>query len=407
MAADQGYSRAEFDLGTLYERGLSVPQDRLEALNWYRRASGLTEDDLLFRSAAAAEQAEQSSRLSEQIEQRDEQIRDLRRQIDALNERLRQRDADAAAAGKTLESLRAQLEDLEAGRAADEQRLAALAEAAPKNAASALGTFTQPERRRYRRSDFGRFYALIIGVQDYDALEDLPSPLNDAADIGRVLEEQYGFSVIRVVDPDQETVMRAVYQLNETLGEDDNLLIYFSGYGSTLASGSSQSGYWLPRNADPAPDDTLWVSNDFVSRHLGRIEAKRVLVIADSCYAGLLADDPGYVMVGDGAYSDDYIRWKMPKRARLVLSSGGDRPVLASSDQEHSVFARALLEELASNRQVLTAPELFLRIRQRLRDEPQADPASAPPTLKALIEAGHEIGDFFFIPRDSGRAASR
>lgn len=406
-AAEQGYSRAQFDLGTLYERGLGVPQDRLEALNWYRRASGLKKDDILFRSAAAAEQAEQRSRLTKQIEQRDEQIRDLRRQIDSLNEQLRKRDSDAAATGKTLESLRAQLQDLEANRAADQKTLAALVQAPPKNtAAPTVGTFTQPERRRYRRSDFGRFYALIIGVQDYDALANLTSPLNDVMDVGRVLEEYYGFSVIRVVDPDQETVMRAVYQLNETLGQDDNLLIYFSGYGSTLGSGSTESGYWLPKNADPAPNDTLWVPNDFVSRHLGRIKAKRVLIIADSCYAGLLADDPGYVMVGDGVYSDDYIRWKMPKRSRLVLSSGADQPILSSSDREHSVFARALLQELVSNRQVLTAPELFLRIRQRLRNEADSAASAEHPSLKALIEAGHEVGDFFFIPREPRQAAA-
>jgi hypothetical protein len=407
-AADQGYSRAQFDLGALYEQGLGVPQDRLEALNWYRRASGLGEDDVIFRSAAAAEQAEQTDRLSKQIEQRDEQIRALRRQIDALNERLRERSADAAASRETLASLHAQLDDLEASRTAEQQRLTALVQSLPKNTAPRdVGTFTQPERRRYKRSDFGRFYALIIGVQNYDALEDLASPLNDVKEVGQVLEENYGFSIIRVVDPDQETVMRAVYELNETLDEDDNLLIYFSGYGSTLGSGTTKSGYWLPRNADPAPDDTLWVSNDFVSRHLGRIRAKRILIIADSCYAGLLVDDPGYVMVGDGAYSDDYIRWKMQKRSRLVLSSGGDYPILANADREHSVFARALLQELASNQQVLTAPELFLRIRRLLRAEPDGATASEQPSLKALIEAGHEVGDFFFIPRDSGRAPSQ
>src|SRR5262245_31388427 len=36
-AADQGNSRALFNLGTLYEQGLGVEQDRLKALNLYRR----------------------------------------------------------------------------------------------------------------------------------------------------------------------------------------------------------------------------------------------------------------------------------------------------------------------------------------------------------------------------------
>ncbi len=37
-AADQGFSRALFDLGTLYEQGQGVEKDRMKALNLYRRA---------------------------------------------------------------------------------------------------------------------------------------------------------------------------------------------------------------------------------------------------------------------------------------------------------------------------------------------------------------------------------
>jgi hypothetical protein len=157
-------------------------------------------------------------------------------------------------------------------------------------------------------------------------------------------------------------------------------------------------GYWLPTNAEPAPDDTLWVPNDFVSRHLGRIDARRVLVIADSCYSGLLGDDPGYVMVGEGNYSDEYIEWKMPKRSRLVISSGGDSPVVREPEEMHSVFARALLAALETNEQVLTAPELFLRIRNAVRQTTGAAESLHVPELKALKDAGHEVGDFFFVP---------
>src|SRR5690606_34638354 len=205
--------------------------------------------------------------------------------------------------------------------------------------ASAASGFMAPKSESYRRRSFGRFYALIIGVQEYDLLDDLASPRNDVERAARLLEDRYGFSVLTLTDPDQLTVMRAVNQLNDTLTDDDNLLIYFAGHGSRLQSGARETGYWLPKNAEPSPDDTLWVPNEFVSRHLGRIQAKRVLVVSDSCYAGLLGDDPGYVMVGDGRYTDEYVEWKMPKRSRLVLASGGDSPVLDSDGGDHSVFA--------------------------------------------------------------------
>jgi hypothetical protein len=64
----------------------------------------------------------------------------------------------------------------------------------------------------------------------------------------------------------------------------------------------------------------------------------------------------------------------------------------------HSVFARALLETLESNEQVLTAPELFLRIRNLVRRAADSAQAAPDPELKALKDAGHEVGDFFFVP---------
>lgn len=397
-AADNGSARAQYNLGALYEQGLGVAADRLEALNWYRRASGLDEDSVIFRSAAAAEQAALRERLLAQIADRDRQIDVLEREVQRLEEALAGRAGDVAEIREELGSVRALLEQLESLRASDSDALAAIPQEPEGTGARTVARFEEPEQARYRRGDFGRYYALLIGVQEYDLLDDLASPANDTARLAQVLEERYGFSVLTLADPDQVSVMRAVNRLNETLDDDDNLLIYFSGHGDRLQSGIRETGYWLPRNAEPPPDDTLWVPNDFVSRHLGRLEAKRVLVIADSCYSGLLGEEPGYVMVGDGRYTDDYIEWKKPKRSRLVLSSGGDAPVVPEAGHTHSVFASALLEAFEENDQVLTAPELFLRIRERIRADESVSGVAYEPEFKALKDAGHEVGDFFFIP---------
>lgn len=54
-AAEQNHAPAQIDLGSLYERGLGVPADKARALDLYRRASGLTEDRLVFESRLKAE----------------------------------------------------------------------------------------------------------------------------------------------------------------------------------------------------------------------------------------------------------------------------------------------------------------------------------------------------------------
>jgi hypothetical protein len=56
-AAKRGHRPAQTNLGLLYERGLGVPKDKSEALNWYRQATGLNGDRLIFESKLKTERA--------------------------------------------------------------------------------------------------------------------------------------------------------------------------------------------------------------------------------------------------------------------------------------------------------------------------------------------------------------
>jgi hypothetical protein len=63
------------------------------------------------------------------------------------------------------------------------------------------------------------------------------------------------------------------------------------------------------------------------------------------------------------------------------------------------VFARAFLDELDSNDRLLASPELFLKIRDRVTRGAEAAGFSQRPELKSIKAAGHEVGDFFFVPK--------
>ena len=166
-----------------------------------------------------------------------------------------------------------------------------------------------------------------------------------------------------------------------------------------------QSGYWLPVNADAPPKDTFWVPTEQITGHLGRIQAKRVLVVADSCYAGLLSTDPSYLFMSDKvSYSKDYVTYKLPKRARLLLTSGGDAPVLDEGSGGNSVFARAFLDELETNTGILSSPELFSRISKRVQVAAAKNKFVQKPEFKSIKGAGHEVGDFFFVPKSTKTA---
>ncbi|MDZ7667972.1 MAG: caspase family protein [Gammaproteobacteria bacterium] len=412
QAAEQGYGRAQFNLGTLYEQGLGVEQNTMTALNWYRQAWGIEEDSVMFASAARREREELERRLEKTVEEKQSQIEVLNQRLRQLEEKLNattERSADAQAEASTLKTLIAQLEEQ---RQESEQQLAGLADAAPERdgprtreprKAEPLQPQGEAEERLYGDLSLGSYYALLIGNEHYGELEDLETPLSDLRRAEQVLKEKYGFTVFTIADGDNIEVMRAINDLYDIVGPEDNLLIFYAGHGNRLTTGGTETGYWLPSNAEPPPRNTYWVANEFVTGHLSRIKAKRVLVVADSCYAGLLSREPSFLLLGeDGpSYDDmDFLRFKLDKRSRLLLSSGGDRPVLDEGGGEHSVFAKAFFDELENNSELMPSPELFLRVRKRVSDAAADLAFDQAPEFKTIKAAGHEVGDFFFVPAD-------
>ena len=406
-AADQKYGRALFDLGTLYEEGLGVPEDKVQALNLYRQAWGLPEDSLMYQSAARAQQDALRAELQQQINAKNTQLDLLQSQLEVLQRQLANPAADPArkpgADPKAeIEALKKWIAQLEAERAASNQRLAAMPQLRTAAAVALLPKIdTEAERRSLGKLNFGRYYALIIGNQHYETIESLQTPLNDAAQVARVLHDKYGFTVQVLKDASDVAMLKALNDLNEVLHAEDNLLIYYAGHGARLQTSFDVAGYWLPINSEPPPKDTFWVPNEQITAHLARLTAKRVLVVADSCYAGLLSADPSYLFPsGVTAYTTDYLAYKLPKRARLLISSGGDQPVLDSNGGPDSVFAGAFIAELEANDHILSTPELFGGIAKRVAALPPPRGAAAKPEFKSIKGAGHEMGDFFFYPKD-------
>lgn len=397
-AAEQGHSAAQLNLGTLYERGLGVPLDKLKALNLYRQSWGLSEDDVIYRSAANREIEAIRAELQEQIEGQRRQIELLERQINSLQSQ----GAMSNAAQQELDDLRAWVARLRSEQSVNEQQLARTREPSPDAVPDEY--FVDAGTVSYGSDDFGRYYALIIGNQDYQQMEDLASPVSDSQKIATLLQDKYGFTVQLLQNANDVTVLQALNNLGGVIKEQDNLLIYYAGHGSRRKAGSYEAGYWLPVNANRPPDDTFWVPTSQVTDHIAMINARRILVVADSCYAGLLENEPGTSMMGGDAAalkSAPFIERRMPRRSRLLVSSGGDRPVLDTSGTGNSVFANAFLEVLQSNNSVLTTPALFINLRDRVQRAAGEQGFDQLPEYKVIKRAGHEVGDFFFVPNSS------
>lgn len=422
-AAAQGHARAQFNLGSLYEQGLGVERDRLHALNLYRQSWGLEEDALIYRSAAQREQQQLRAELTAQLEtvrrqtaEKDTQLQVMQRQLERQQAELAQAaqqasdeaQAEVAVMKQLVASLEAQREtgrrELDAVQARVAQLPAAEQEGpllrTPQGRAEPPPLSLQADARVLDGLNFGRYYALVIGNQDYRLMNPLQTPGRDAERAAAVLAERYGFSVQVLRDSSDVAMLKALNDLNARLTPEDNLLIYYAGHGVRLQTHRVQAGYWLPVNAEPPPKDTFWIPNEQITAHIARLPARRVLIVADSCYAGLLAPDPGYLFRdAQAAYSAEYLRYKLPKRARLLIASGGDAPVLDGGGDGHSVFARAFLDVLESNQGVMPSQQLFGRIRERVLASPAQGELTQTPEFKSIKGAGHEVGEFFFVPR--------
>ncbi|MBK1705543.1 tetratricopeptide repeat protein [Halochromatium glycolicum] len=116
-AAQSGHRPAQASLGSLYERGLGLDQDQATALNWYRKATGIADDNLMFESQLNAERAAFRRELA------------LRNQVAAsLRAQLEDAQASAAPAAASAPST--------AAAAADREELERLATSLRREAAS-------------------------------------------------------------------------------------------------------------------------------------------------------------------------------------------------------------------------------------------------------------------------------
>jgi len=234
--------------------------------------------------------------------------------------------------------------------------------------------------------DFGNYHALVIGIDDYKYLPNLEMAVKDAKAVAKVLKEDYGFKVTLLTDPDHGEIMDAFDELQETLIEKDNLLIYYAGHG--WLNEEVDRGYWLPANAKPGRR-RHWISNATITDTLKGLSAKHVMVVADSCYSGTLVRAAD---VGTRKRTGDYWKEMSEKWARVAITSGGLEPVADKGGGENSPFAKAFIDTLSDNRSVMDGTTLFTKMRR-----PVMVAAQQTPQYSDVRGAGHDGGDFIFV----------
>jgi hypothetical protein len=231
----------------------------------------------------------------------------------------------------------------------------------------------------------GRNYAVVIGNNHYSDFPQLQTADADALSVSKCLSIEYGYEVQTIRNGTRQDILKTLDQIRSKLGIHDNLLIYYAGHG--YFDQKAERGYWLP--VDARPDTKAnWISNADITDSLKTLDARHVMVVADSCYSGTLTRG-----VNVTVRNPDYFEKMAAMRSRTVLTSGGMEPVAdGSGGSLHSVFAKAFLDALEQNPGTMDGTELFTKIRR-----PVMLNSDQTPEYSDIRKAGHEGGDFLFI----------
>jgi hypothetical protein len=130
------------------------------------------------------------------------------------------------------------------------------------------------------------------------------------------------------------------------------------------------------------------------------MSARHILVVADSCYSGALTRS-ALAKLEAGTSDEARAHWLKTvaeKQSRTVLSSGSLQPVLDTGGGDHSVFAKAFIDVLANNTDILEGQRLGLEVAARVSYAVANALIEQDPQYAPIRYAGHEAGDFLFVP---------
>jgi hypothetical protein len=227
----------------------------------------------------------------------------------------------------------------------------------------------------------GRHMMVAVGIDEYQYWPRLRNAVSDARQITELLCQRYGFAT--VCDPllDEKATKEAIEllvedQLRRELKSDDNLVFYFAGHGTTrtdqVGDEKVETGYLVPVEGQVGAEErwSKYVELDSLLKELGKLPARHVLVILDSCHSGIALGASVMSYRSNDRYKADLAR----RVSRMVITSArGDQVAQDGGPVSgHSLFAGTLirsLEEFESDldrNTILTSSELGLFLQQKV-----------------------------------------
>ncbi len=200
----------------------------------------------------------------------------------------------------------------------------------------------------------GEYWALIIGIDEYQYVPPLKTAVTDAEGIRDVLMERYDFepdhtTMLLNEDATRNNIEGALIRLGLKAGANDSVFIYYAGHGQY--SDDHRLGWWVPvegRLDEPGS----YILDANVRSYVASMQARHVSLVVDSCFSGtLFASNRALPPI-----TDKYFNKLYGKKSRWGFTSGGTEPVADQGVSGHRALAYHFINFLKENTEPYLVP---------------------------------------------------
>jgi Caspase domain len=284
--------------------------------------------------------------------------------------------------------------------------------------------------RTIMRSNFGKDYtvqpfqtqhAFIVGINDYQYVSQLKTAVNDAIQLGKILENDHFHRVHPVcLNPTADELRAFLGGMKAMVGENDSALFYFAGHGIALEDDSGMNGYIVPTDAQVNDGNTL-IPMTFLQECFEALPCRHFLLILDCCFAGSIRwattqRNVDNLFLPKRIYKERFERYLMDKAWQVLASASHNQKAFDSlkgfknerdtEGDEHSPFALALYDALSGKGDIvpadggdgiITATELYLYLREQVELPTLAVNMRLRQTPAIFTMPKHDKGEFIFF----------
>ncbi len=190
-------------------------------------------------------------------------------------------------------------------------------------------------------------FVLSIAIDKYSdsMFQDLDNAVSDSLRFQNVLLRNYNYKTIQ--DPifnenaTRRRIIDVLNNLSTSITANDNLIIYYAGHG--LLHPKTSKGFWIPFDGEKQSISN-YISNSDIIDSINAIEAKHILLISDSCFAGSLLTKTRNI-----SENNSYLKLGQ-KKSRYLFTSGRIEVVSDGKPGKGSPFANALIKFFEENK---------------------------------------------------------